>query len=53
LTPLFARHIARVPHKETPAGKPLSAWVLLAANVLPLAGVLFWGWDVFALLVLF
>jgi hypothetical protein len=53
LTPLFARHIARVPHKETPAEKPLSAWVLVAANVLPLAGVLFWGWDVFALLVLF
>jgi Family of unknown function (DUF6498) len=37
LTPLFARHIARVPHKETPAEKPLSAWVLVAANVLPLA----------------
>ena len=45
--------VARVPQKETQAEKPLSAWVLLAANLLPLAGVLFWGWDVFALLVLF
>jgi Family of unknown function (DUF6498) len=53
LTPLFARHIARVPQKETQAEKPLSAWVLVAANALPLAGVLFWDWDVFALLVLF
>ena len=33
--------------------KPVSAWVLVAANLLPLAGVLFWGWDVFPLLVLF
>jgi hypothetical protein len=45
--------VARVPQNETRAEKPLSAWVLVAANVLPLAGVLFWGWDVFALLVLF
>jgi hypothetical protein len=27
--------------------------VLVAANLVPLAGVLFWGWDVFALLLLF
>lgn len=27
--------------------------VLIAANLLPLAGVLFWGWDAFVLLVLY
>jgi hypothetical protein len=30
-----------------------STLVLLAANLLPLAGVLFWGWDAFVLLVLY
>jgi hypothetical protein len=39
--------------KEIPAEKPLSAWVLVAANLVPLAGVLFWGWDAFALIALF
>jgi hypothetical protein len=34
--------VARVPQKDTQAEKPLSAWVLVAANVLPLVGVLFW-----------
>jgi hypothetical protein len=38
---------------ENRAGKPLSAWVLVAANLVPLAGVLLWDWDVFALLLLF
>ncbi len=33
--------------------KPVSAWVLIAANLVPLAGVLVWGWDAFALLALF
>jgi Family of unknown function (DUF6498) len=32
---------------------PLSAWVLVLANLVPLAGVLFWGWDAFALVALF
>jgi Family of unknown function (DUF6498) len=36
-----------------PAEKPLSAWVLVLANLLPLAGVLLWGWDAFALVALF
>jgi hypothetical protein len=45
--------VARVPQKENRAERPLSAWVLVAANLVPLAGVLFWGWDVFALLLLF
>ncbi|HEV3011448.1 MAG TPA: DUF6498-containing protein [Burkholderiales bacterium] len=36
-----------------PVEKPLSAWVLVAANLVPLAGVLFWGWDAFALVALF
>jgi hypothetical protein len=40
-----------------PAGaRPLldpSSLILIAANLLPLAGVLFWGWDAFVLLVLY
>jgi Family of unknown function (DUF6498) len=35
------------------AEKPVSAWVLVAANLVPLAGVILWGWDAFALIVLF
>jgi hypothetical protein len=30
-----------------------SAWVLVLANLVPFAGVLFWGWDAFALIALF
>jgi hypothetical protein len=33
--------------------KPLSAWVLVAANLVPVAGVLLWDWSVFALVALF
>jgi len=44
--------VARFP-TEKEMEKPASAWVLVAANLVPLAGVLFWGWNVFALLVLF
>ena len=36
-------------HKE----KPVSAWVLVAANLVPVAGVLLWDWSVFALIALF
>jgi hypothetical protein len=54
---LIARHIeAELAEKQAglgPQGKPVSAWVLVAANLVPLAGVLFWGWDAFALLALF
>ena len=32
---------------------PPSALVLVAANLVPLAGVLFFGWSVFATLLLF
>lgn len=35
------------------ADKPVSAWVLLAANLVPVAGVLLWDWSVFALIALF
>ncbi len=35
------------------AEKPVSAWILVAANLVPVIGVLFWGWNVFALLALF
>jgi hypothetical protein len=44
--------VARFP-EEVEKEKPVSAWVLVAANLLPLIGVLFWGWDVFPLLALF
>ena len=33
--------------------KQPSALIMIAANLLPLIGVLFWGWDVFLLLVLY
>ena len=42
--------VVRTPTKTE---KPVSTWVLLVANLVPLAGVLFWGWDAFALLALF
>ena len=45
--------VARLPGAAVPAEKPVSVWVLLAANLVPLAGVLLWGWDVFALVLLF
>lgn len=46
--------VARVPAEvEHEPEKPVSAWVLVAANLVPLAGVLWWDWSVFALLVLF
>jgi hypothetical protein len=41
---------------EPPGARPLldpSSLILVAANLLPLAGVLFWGWDAFVLLVLY
>lgn len=44
------------PTSDWPASrddKPVSAWVLVAANLVPLAGVLFWDWNVFALILLF
>jgi hypothetical protein len=44
--------IERVP-RQSDAEKPLSAWILVTANAVPLLGVLFWGWDAFALIALF
>ena len=44
---------SRFSAEKIPAEKPLSAWVLALANLVPLAGVLFWGWDAFALVALF
>ncbi len=32
---------------------PLSTLILIVANLVPLAGVVFWGWDVFVLLILY
>jgi hypothetical protein len=47
--------VARLPQEKPPLPqeKPVSVWVLVAANIVTLAGVLFWGWDVFPLLLLF
>jgi hypothetical protein len=47
--------VARLPGSadKAPAEKPISAWVLVAANLLPLYGVLFWNWEAFPLLALF
>lgn len=46
--------VSRLPaEKEIPAEKPVSAWILLAANLVPVAGVLLWDWNVFALIALF
>jgi hypothetical protein len=41
------------PGSETAEERPASAAVLVAANLVPLAGVLLWGWDAFALILLF
>ena len=46
--------VARLPGRpQAQPAKPVSAWVLLAANLLPLYGVLVWNWEVFPLLALF
>jgi hypothetical protein len=53
----IAAVVAHLPGEAAPAAahtaKPVSAWVLVAANLLPLYGVLFWSWEAFPLLVLF
>ena len=54
---LIEAAVARFPSEgdtdQAESERPVSAWVLVAANLLPLAGVLFWGWDAFALIALF
>src|SRR5215213_7922749 len=40
--------IERIP-RQAEAEKPVSAWILVGANIVPLLGVLLWGWDAFAL----
>jgi hypothetical protein len=44
--------VHRLSH-EASKEKPVSAWALVAANLLPVSCVLFWNWEVFPLLVLF
>jgi hypothetical protein len=44
--------VSRIPTEQETA-KPVSAWILLAANLVPVAGVLLWDWSVFALIALF
>jgi hypothetical protein len=41
------------PQIESAQKTPVSAWVLIAANLVPLFGVLFFGWPLVALLALF
>ena len=46
--------VARLPQEnQAPIEQPVSAWILLAANLVPVAGVLLWDWSVFALIALF
>jgi Family of unknown function (DUF6498) len=51
--------VARLPERgeasseEVAKAFPASVWFLVAANLLPLYGVLAWGWEVFPLLALF
>jgi len=46
--------VSRLPQEnQAPIEKPVSAWILLAANLVPVAGVLLWDWSVFALIALF
>jgi Family of unknown function (DUF6498) len=52
LTPLVAR-LPQAPEKPAAEESSFSIWVLVAANLLPLYGVLFWHWEVFPLLLLF
>jgi hypothetical protein len=49
---VVARLPAEAPKHEA-KGAPVSVALLVAANLVPLYGVLFWGWEVFPLLVLF
>jgi hypothetical protein len=49
---LIEAAVGRFP-KRGETARPVSAWVLVAANLVPLAGVLLWGWDAFALIALF
>jgi hypothetical protein len=42
-------HLPRAAPRQTPG----SAWLLVAANLVPLAGVLLWNWNAFALIALF
>ena len=39
--------------KTTPFGLPVSALVLIGVNLIPLCGVLFAGWDVFGIVLLY
>src|SRR5687768_3492797 len=48
--------VSRLAAKSDPVpagGTPVSGWVLVAANLVPLIGVLFFGWPLLALLTLF
>jgi hypothetical protein len=46
--------LARLPAPQRKrVENPASAWLLVAANLVPLAGVLAWDWNAFALIALF
>ena len=38
---------------KIPAAKAIPVWTAAALNLIPLAGVVFWGWDAFTLIFLY
>lgn len=41
------------PAKAVPQGQGITSAILILSNLVPLAGILFWGWDTFILLCLY
>jgi hypothetical protein len=41
------------PAKAVPQGQGITSAILILSDLVPLAGILFWGWDTFILLCLY